>query len=339
MKTSVRRTDLDVAKGIGIIMVVWAHAQGPCSSYITYFHMPLFFFISGLLFVPEKKTVKEYCLGKMKSLLFPFWFWNLLAYPVYFILFFWKNWKPSTMAADIIRIILTVYKVPFLGATWFLAGLFWISVLFKILYSALEKSRCRDIITVLAFLLLCLLGFYVDFPYRISRNLICGLFYMMGFYYGKSLDKLEGPVSSFLAVVCAVGFVIIAGNNSVSLGNNRYENKILFIVGACMAIYAVLYISKILSRILAGRALAWLGSRSISIVIWQFLAFRFTILLQIVVLHGNLKWLVAFPIYDAAHGWWIAYVISGLAGSVLIDYVLHHNPIAARLRLAVSRRT
>lgn len=45
-----RKDYLDIAKGIGIILVVWAHADGSFSKYITQFHMPFFFFISGMLF-------------------------------------------------------------------------------------------------------------------------------------------------------------------------------------------------------------------------------------------------------------------------------------------------
>lgn len=29
-----------IAKGIGILLVVWAHARGPLSNYINQFHMP-----------------------------------------------------------------------------------------------------------------------------------------------------------------------------------------------------------------------------------------------------------------------------------------------------------
>lgn len=40
MMNNVRRCiELDIAKGIGIILVVWAHAQGPLSNYIEGFHM------------------------------------------------------------------------------------------------------------------------------------------------------------------------------------------------------------------------------------------------------------------------------------------------------------
>ena len=44
IKMKQRAGYLDIAKGIGILLVVWAHARGPFSTYIYQFHMPLFFF-------------------------------------------------------------------------------------------------------------------------------------------------------------------------------------------------------------------------------------------------------------------------------------------------------
>lgn len=41
---------IDFAKGIGIILVVWAHTRGFFTNYIEQFHMPLFFFVSGYLY-------------------------------------------------------------------------------------------------------------------------------------------------------------------------------------------------------------------------------------------------------------------------------------------------
>lgn len=53
METQKKRIDyLDLAKGIGILLVVWAHARGPYSSYMYQMHMPFFFIISGSCIVP-----------------------------------------------------------------------------------------------------------------------------------------------------------------------------------------------------------------------------------------------------------------------------------------------
>lgn len=47
---------VDVAKGIGIILVVLGHNQSPdyIIKFIYSFHMPLFFFLSGYLTNPSK---------------------------------------------------------------------------------------------------------------------------------------------------------------------------------------------------------------------------------------------------------------------------------------------
>ncbi|SFC26474.1 acyltransferase family protein [Butyrivibrio sp. YAB3001] len=85
-----RQIYLDIAKGIGIIMVVWAHAYGPITSFIGSFHMPFFFFISGMLY-KGYKPVNTYIKGKLKSLLIPFWLYNLMFYPVFLFFFIGKN--------------------------------------------------------------------------------------------------------------------------------------------------------------------------------------------------------------------------------------------------------
>lgn len=48
-----REIKYDIAKGLGIILMVAAHANIPAKSFIYLFHMPLFFIISGYFFKPE----------------------------------------------------------------------------------------------------------------------------------------------------------------------------------------------------------------------------------------------------------------------------------------------
>lgn len=50
MKKGGRIETIDIAKGLGILFVVWSHAKGPFTPYMYQFHMPLFFLISGFLF-------------------------------------------------------------------------------------------------------------------------------------------------------------------------------------------------------------------------------------------------------------------------------------------------
>ena len=68
---------LDIAKGIGIFLVVYAHARAPYNSYIYNFHMPLFFLISGILY-KSGRDLKSYIFRKIQTLYIPFVSWNLI---------------------------------------------------------------------------------------------------------------------------------------------------------------------------------------------------------------------------------------------------------------------
>lgn len=331
-----RSTELDIAKGIGIIMVVWAHASGPFSNYITQFHMPFFFFISGMLY-HNTRTVKEYVGRKVKSLLIPFWVWNLILYPVFFLLYYWKNWSGRVAGKEILEIVATVNKVPFLGATWFLPALFWVSILVHIFVRWLGKYKYSDILLLLLGIAVCVLGFQVTFPYRISRTLICAMYYICGYLYQKYIrERLSMVVKSMIAILWFTGFLAEASVFAGSLGSNRYDNKILFAIGGFGGIAFCLWVSKLLASYLGeGRIVKhvmYLGQNSIDLVIWQFLAFRIAIVLQIIFLKAKLSAITAFPTYDTEGIWWLVYVIAGIYGSLLWKFILEHNPLSGWMK-------
>lgn len=82
-----RKNYLDMAKGIGIILVVMAHAM-PRLSYIwiviNSFHMPLFFVISGILF-KTKSNWMAYIKRKIITLYLPYVGCSLITFAPEFI--------------------------------------------------------------------------------------------------------------------------------------------------------------------------------------------------------------------------------------------------------------
>ena len=332
-----RQTDLDIAKGIGIILVVWAHASGPFSEYINQFHMPMFFFISGVLYKNQNIPCKEYTKRKMKSLLFPFWTWNLIFYPVFFILYYWRQWDLRVLVVDVIEIIVTVDKVPFLGATWFLASLFWVSVVINWFIRRFGDNRYFDVYLLTGGILICFLGFSITFPYRISRTLICSLFYIFGYLYKKYLmQNISALFKNIFAGVAGIVYIIIASINDVSLGSNSYHYRILFIIGALSATFFVLRLSYWLSKFnylkTITYSITYLGINSLYILIWHFLAFRLAILIQIVVYGESIKALTCFPVYNISGVWWLVYVILGIVGSIICKYLLKYIECHSKLR-------
>lgn len=78
---------IDVAKAIGVFCVVAGHTGLPIllKCWIYVFHMPMFFFISGMWFRDRKP--REYVIRKAKSYLIPFYGYSLLILTIDFILF------------------------------------------------------------------------------------------------------------------------------------------------------------------------------------------------------------------------------------------------------------
>ena len=69
---------IDITKGLGMLLIIWGH----CGSWgiishamyiINLFHIPLFFFLSGL-FLHSNKNFKEFILPKIHRLIKPYYF-------------------------------------------------------------------------------------------------------------------------------------------------------------------------------------------------------------------------------------------------------------------------
>ena len=310
----------DIAKGIGIILVVLAHGEGVFMGHIYQFHMPLFFLISGLLY-SNKSSVKDFVKRKFYSLYIPFVFWNL------FFHLFISIYTSADIKSVIIksfRIIFTLDKDgQFLGATWFLGALFVISVLYKILDYFLRNSKQNDFILLLVFLIFSIFGFIVTLPYHISRTLILGAFYSIGALYKKrknNIDLLDNKYR-MLALFSFIIFMIIGYFNRCDMGQNEYKYPVLFFIGAVMASYSLIYFCKLLDNSKAKvimtikRVLIYLGKRSIDIVIWQFVAFRIVIITQMILNNEEItihNILAYNNLYSGNNGWWIVYTIVGI---------------------------
>ena len=81
----------DIAKGIGIILVVIAHIEYmplELRQYIVTFHMPAFFLISGMLMnlTNEKnRDVKPLLDHKFKRILLPYFLFSLIIPLIYYL--------------------------------------------------------------------------------------------------------------------------------------------------------------------------------------------------------------------------------------------------------------
>ena len=125
---------IDIAKGIGIFLVVIGHLIS-MNSYpgkvIYSFHMPLFFFLSGVCFNQDKYLkFSSFLCNRLKSLI-----WPCLCFTVLI----------SIMQALILDIPISQLKTELPGALWFLPILF----IAEIIYYPIQVLKKRYIVFIL----------------------------------------------------------------------------------------------------------------------------------------------------------------------------------------------
>lgn len=316
-KSKMRKVYLDIAKGLGIFLVVWAHARAPYSAYMYLFHMPLFFLISGYLY-NSKKGFKDFFVGKFKTIYIPFVVWNLLAVLIKTIV------HPDMLRNNIkaaVKILLTLDKDgQFFGATWFLASLFVISIMYKFLDVYIKECKYKYVFITGCFVAMGIMGFEITFPYMFSRTLILGMFYAIGYMvhiYKQELYEFFRPALAWLAFVI---FFVTGHFNSAGMGTNTYKAHFTFVFGAVLASYSIVYLSMWIEKVQyitvmkkIQTLLSYLGKKSIDILIWQFVAFRVVIAAQLYL--DGISWneiLEYYPVYNTNGGWWFVYTIVGL---------------------------
>ena len=132
---------IDWAKALAITFVVYGHIPADrgdfLHNYITSFHMPLFFFISGYL-TKKEYMGRETLIKYWHTLIIPYLCYNIIFYPYWAIRFTIDH--PTTdwfeYIKPIIGTIMLQIKTPFNdylnGVTWFIAALFMMKIILSI---------------------------------------------------------------------------------------------------------------------------------------------------------------------------------------------------------------
>ena len=200
---------LDIAKGIGIYLVVLGHITHSewLLYYIWQFHMPLFFFISGLLYTPID-SFKAFLFKRTKSLYIPYVIFFLITF-VYWVLIERKyRGAEIPISYELIGLPYGTYEgghLFFNGVLWFLPCLFATEIIFYFI------AKLKDRIGIFAgiscsfaigqLLLLSRID-YLPFGLHTAFNAI--LFYGIG-YLSKSILLSRKDISKTSQVLFLIG--------------------------------------------------------------------------------------------------------------------------------------
>ena len=135
---------IDVARGIGILLVVMGHndfaAISPFMHKLIYsFHMPLFFFLSGY-FLSTATPFWTFVKRRFNSLLKPFFF------TIFMIYFFALSFEKMGFANAVTRIVKSMYGTGLYidwVQLWFLPHLFVVSIYAYLFYKIVGRIGSR----------------------------------------------------------------------------------------------------------------------------------------------------------------------------------------------------
>lgn len=326
-----RKHWIDLAKAIGILLVVWAHAL-PKDNYmwiwINSFHMPLFFCISGYLYTCKEKFL-SYAVKKIRMLWVPYEVASFVTYIVFILL-----GQAALSIIEILKIVLMISPGPLslLGATWFIQVLLFTSILYDMIYRIIRmigKEMYVVIILTIISIVFLIIGLETKIPYRGSVILRSFFFFHLGQLMSQYLKEQKYDLIVSLILILVVSTTAIF--NKTSYVNNTYTSIPLYLIASISGAVGVMFLSRfVCSRISKDRmrGVLYVGMNTMGPLIWQFVTFKIVIALQIKVYHLSWSRLSDFPvIYEYAHSIWVLLdIIVGIGVSILI-YKMINKPL------------
>ncbi len=293
-----RNTVIDFAKGLAIVLMLADHII-KTGSFITSFHMPLFFILSGYFF--KDIPFKEYLVKKAKGLLIPYVILNVIAL-VFVVIRDRNNFDIVEFGAKIKRILLGCDG---LSLGWFLIALFLTSIIYWFVYKCLWNNK---ILYAAVLAILTVAGWYAGslfeaHIYQWDVALLCVVFLAMGHLYKEYSKEISAKVKILVLIVSLGIWIIDILNGGIVLSLRIYHVFPVCVIGAIAGTYVVLYACKYLDKIpvintyfrFMGRntlLIMYMGNVTVTVYDWNELGDNlFVLILAQVVLFSVLVWL------------------------------------------------
>lgn len=277
MSRDVRTEWVDYAKAIGIILVVYGHvARGVkesgfhlseslftlVDSIIYSFHMPLFFFLSGLFFYQSflKRGLLNLTFNKIDTIVYPYIVWTLIQGGISVFLSNYTNSNTSFQE------VLSFWQ-PF-AQFWFLYTLFMLFVLCGLIYKVWPK-RFSILLLLFCALLYIERSFLPNISalFYVAASLVFFVFGIVFFHY-KCFEFLR---ARSILLATAVLFIVSQYWFHIYLGKTFTEKGAESLFVAFSSIFFVSCLSIHLSE-KPSKVIVFIGTSSMAIYVMHILA-------------------------------------------------------------------
>lgn len=245
-KTINRIESVDILKGIAILTVVVGHSGfgSYITKYLATFHMQVFFFLSGLLYKPNKyPCFGDFCRRKARTILVPYCFFAVITIVLCTIVSIITRSNPYNFPGCLLGIIWSNRSLfPITGGIWFLQCLFWVELVFWFFESHTSHNALYGV--MLLFLLLAYVQSQsnIMLPFAIDSALSAVVFYGIGYFSKPFWERCvaceKNKMKAFLISFCFLlsGAVLAFVNGDVNPRTCTYAIYPLYYLTALLTI-------------------------------------------------------------------------------------------------------
>lgn len=285
----VRIVWLDVAKGLGILIVVLGHVFGGIMDMpghqapmlfrqiflaLYVFHMPLFFFLAGLLVLPRlERSRTGFLIDMALTVAWPYFLWSAIQYSVIFA------------AGSMVNRPVKQFWAPILNLPWSSISQFWFLYVLFILHLAalIVIPRLGVRVFFLVALAAKLIVPLLTVPVMLRLSMVHGIFYALGVLAGTGgterlrqwvlRDRWRGPalmLTGCVAIIVATT-AIIADQQPLFYSLPAYQIAPIAwrlpVAPAAMAAMLGVFALVFICAAAPARVLSFLGRRSMAMFV------------------------------------------------------------------------
>lgn len=275
-----RDLSLDIAKGIGMVLVIAGHlfisGYLHIKSVIFAFHMPLFFILAG--YFSNISDISVLIKSSVRRLLLPYIF-NGLVIAGFLVAVAQYGDAINKMMALVLPRGFSSKLIDFrfdcvIGATWFLIALFWTRLAFNFILKITPRrwTEIKKLVFILIASFLLSIGViymannYTLLPFGIMEGLQGCVFIAIGYVSRRitiHYNQIHLAIAAFFILALAIRFA------KLDMAPILYQRPVLAILGGCAGTYLICALSKHMYRVLPvniSNAFAVLGKESLFVL-------------------------------------------------------------------------
>lgn len=296
MEHTKRLNTLDIAKGIGIIFVVFAHVNyTPELLVLIYsFHMPLFFMLGGMVFRKEKyPTFKSFMARRWKTMIIPYLVFSALAVIFAFAMENTFSAIDNITGEEYIDYLVQIFvaqgskgmlDVPM----WFVPCLLVVEIIY---YFISKLKKLAIVLTVTAF---TTAGWILEsgllefdnslLPWSLDSALFALSFYATGNLLSKpvtnairNIKKDKDKTKICLIIIGAMAIIWLPAtlvNGKITLGSKILNNGFLLYLTGVTGTLIVLTVSIFADKV---KFLVWLGQNTFCVMAVHYMYRRYLV--------------------------------------------------------------